>query len=146
MINNNRGAISIQPVVFDRTPEPSGPLTLENIVRDWNTLTHAVCQQSMSVGTYLQEGRPLKIEGRKLTIGFSHENEFHKEFLDQSSNLKIIIAAVLDVFKSDVAIELVLANGPEMNSPAAAANDALAMFGGEIVSEWDNGNGLSESH
>jgi DNA polymerase-3 subunit gamma/tau len=146
MILNNRGLVSIEPIVFPSTPEPANSITLETILREWNALTHAVCQQSMPAGTYLQEGRPLKLNGRKLTVAFSHHNEFHKEFLDIPANLKILSKAFTDVFKQDMVIEILLTDETGDHPPVAAVNDALAIFGGKVVNEWDNGNGLSKGH
>ncbi|MBF0387300.1 MAG: DNA polymerase III subunit gamma/tau [Candidatus Omnitrophica bacterium] len=172
ILNNNRGMVSIEPIKLDNlanaivpipaatnapTPQaavnpPASPAAttsmaaLANIVRNWNTLTHNVCQQSMSVGTYLQEGRPLKFDGRKLTIGFTPDNEFHKEFLDQPANLKVLRESVAQAFSLDVVIDLVITEETDTYQVAAAVNDALAIFGGEVVNEWDSDDGLSKSN
>ncbi len=137
-LNNNRGAVSIEPINFDGSSNAAVLGSLANMIRDWNTLTHNVCLQSMSVGTYLQEGRPLKFDGRKLTIGFTPENEFHKEFLDQPANLKVLRDAVLATFSLDVGIDITITEETDTYKAAAAVNNALAIFGGEVVNEWDS--------
>ncbi|MBF0593657.1 MAG: DNA polymerase III subunit gamma/tau [Candidatus Omnitrophica bacterium] len=151
IILNNKGSVSIEPIVFDRNAEPETPIaasavSLDIISRDWNTFTHAVCQESMSVGTYLLEGHPVKFDGRKLAVAFSHEHEFHKEFLDSPGNLKIMSASFQEVFKQEAVIDLIIMSDADAGKLASAVNEALAMFGGEVVNEWDSGDGLSKSH
>ncbi len=141
----NKNPVILTPILSEQPQEFSSTVLLTKMLQDWHTITHAVCQHSMSVGTYLQEGRPLRLNGQKLTIGFNHENEFHKEFLDQPTNIKIITTVILEVLKLDLSIELILTDNFESAVPAAV-NDALTMFGGEVVNEWDSEDGLSESH
>lgn len=146
ILNNNRGAVTIEPITFEQPSNSSVLASLASMVRDWNTLTHNVCQHSMSVGTYLLEGHPVKFDGRKLTIGFSPENEFHKEFLDQPANLKVLRESVLQTFALDVVIDLAITEENDTYQAAAAVNDALAIFGGEVVNEWDSNDGISKSN
>ena len=143
---NNRGTLINEPVQIDQPEASSSQLTLSMIQADWNTFTHAVCQQSMPAGTYLQEGRPLKFDGHKLAIGFCQDHEFHKEFLEAPANLNLVAAAFASVFRQDIAINIILTEGTPQQNSEAAVNDVLAIFGGKVVNEWDSNDGLSKSY
>lgn len=153
LLQNNRGAVSIEPVMVLPKPqspaavakqvreaassvEPSGGLSMDHIAHGWNTLTNAVSQRRMSTGTYLLEGAPAAFNGSRLTIAFTPEYSFHKEFLDRAENLKLIAEAFQEVFGVMCSVELVIGQGVGVKPAAPVLDDALAMFGGEVVNEW----------
>ncbi len=138
-IANNRGSIMI-----DRASQPVGgkspgnPLTLDDIRRDWASLTFAVSQKKMSVGTNLKEGVPLRMQGEKLTIAFAPGDEFFKEVLETKEHLKLMEDVFSSELKMPLEIELAIEPFSENLKPVEGLNDALSIFQGEVVNEWHN--------
>jgi hypothetical protein len=103
ILKDNRGsAIAVSapvaqeaPVAVDEfvIPVSNEPLTLEKIIAAWDALTYAVSRDKMSMATYLQEGKAIKLVGDRLTIGFGQDHAFHKEALD-TKDAKLLIDSI----------------------------------------------------
>ena len=114
----------------------SGELDFKTIQKLWDRLTYHVSRQKMSLATYLQEGVPVSVEGRTLTIGFPRECSFHKEVLEDPQNIRM----VEDVFKNelDMAVSLKYAIEDRMETVEVDENvrKVLDTFGGKVVHRW----------
>ena len=62
----------------------------QTLLNGWTQLIDAVSEQKMSVGTYLKDSRPVKLEDDTLTIGFSKKALFYKEVVEERHNQAII--------------------------------------------------------
>jgi DNA polymerase-3 subunit gamma/tau len=133
---NNKGAVSIEPIpILPNDNALPGP-KLEDIRREWHALTFAVSKKKISVGTYLQEGVPFRVEGPKVTVAFSPADHFHKECLDRPDALKLISAVFSEHLKMDVQVALTTAEVPDGDQDPALVQDAVKLFEGEVVNEW----------
>jgi DNA polymerase-3 subunit gamma/tau len=86
-------------------PEGAG-LSFELICETWPNLLRGILSKKMSVALFLQPAQPLKLEDRILTIAFSREHRFNKEALEGNGNRKVIEAALNDILKHEVKVEM----------------------------------------
>jgi hypothetical protein len=92
-----------------------------------------ILKKKALLGSVLQHGVPLKLEGPVLTIGLV-ASHFHREMLNDRANREIITHAVQQHIPGARRFELAAeaaAAGGALNHPAVQA--AVAMFQGEVV-------------
>ncbi len=82
--------------------------TLDNIKSSWQEIIENLKRVRMSVGTYLDEGFPLKLENNILTISFPKNYSFHKESLEKKENKAIIEKAIEDLLKVKIRLNFFL--------------------------------------
>jgi DNA polymerase-3 subunit gamma/tau len=133
---NNKGAVSIEPIPLIPDDSAAPGIKLEDVKREWHALTFAVSKKKISVGTYLQEGVPFKVEGNRVTVAFSPADHFHKECLDRPDALNLISEAFSEHFKVDVHVGLTTAEVVDSNDDPAHVQEAIKLFEGEVVNEW----------
>lgn len=145
-------------------PPPSGkpeapPTAIDDLLSSWSSVINHIKPKKISIASYLQEGYPMNLEGRTLSIGFPKEFQFHKEVLESPENKRVVEEAIKAVFKIDMKIAFIVVEpvniprradmkGPEKNTdaedgiePSAPAKPgeepmidaALKIFGGEIA-------------
>lgn len=132
-----------RPVLVEDLPVlvSSQPVSLEKIQAGWDALTYAVSREKISWATFLQEGKPVKLLGERLTIGFTKDHEFHKETLE-GKDAKLLVDRIFSEklnFKIVVEYKMLDAANPQ----TAGAHDplivnALETFKGKIVNKWHN--------
>ncbi len=143
----------------DPPPSSSAALALDEILSSWSSVVNYIRSKKISIASYLQEGYPISLKNRTLSIGFPKELQLHKEVLESPENRRLVEGAIKDVLKADLRVSLTLVepvnmpkqpavkipdNGSDQateSGPAAAypAKDeepiidaALKIFGGEI--------------
>ena len=81
----------------------------------------------------MQEGYPVSLEGRSLSIGFPKDLQFHKEVLESQENKGLIEAAIKTVMGKDLKIVFILtetADSPRKFS-GSSDEDSPDDFGSE---------------
>jgi len=134
--------INSEDVPLDETDDcenVDSQLTIERIKKIWDKLTYAVSREKMSIATYLQEGRPVELEGEKLTIAFSKEHEFHKETLCDQESVKMVEKVISEtlnrkIYLKYITIEDIPKNKDEEDDPSLRA--ALEKFNGKVINKW----------
>lgn len=133
-------AVAVEEFVI---PVSSEPLSIEKVIGAWDALTFAVSRERMSMATFLQEGKPVRLAGGKLLIGFSKEHSFHKETLD-SKEAKLLVDRIFsEKLRTQIVVEYSLLDAGEKvqndHSHEPIIKNALETFNGKIVSKWHNG-------
>lgn len=139
ILGNNKGILNIAPLVEPAHENFTGgqPLVLADLQERWNELTFALSQKKISLGTYLQPGRPVEVSGNRIMVAFSQEDAFNKEYLDTTENLIYIADVFSGVLGGRVQLAVkVVSELPGQDTPVA--DEAVEMFDGEIVNEWIN--------
>ena len=99
----------------------------------WARAVDEILKKKALLGSVVQHGVPLKLEGPVLTIGLV-ASPFHREMLNDRANREIITHAVQQHIpgarRVEIAAEAAAAGGA-INHPAVQA--AVAMFQGEVV-------------
>jgi len=99
----------------------------------WARAVDEILKKKALLGSVVQHGVPLKLEGPVLTIGLV-ASPFHREMLNDRANKEIITHAVQQHIpgarRVEIAAEAAAASGA-LNHPAVQA--AVAMFQGEVV-------------
>ncbi len=141
------------PAVSAPAPQNAPPSNVDDILAAWAGIISYVKARKMSVGSYLQEGYPVSLEGRTLTLGFPKDLAFHKDVLDSSDNKALIEAALKDTLKQDLRVTFTIIEsaafkggsapdaGPSGDDAGPDAppesdpliKDAINIFGGEIA-------------
>lgn len=82
-------------------------VSFEQICKSWPQVIETVKKKKISLGLYLAKGQPIALHKHTLEIGFLKENEFHRENLEHSNNLKIIEQNISDIFGKHIKLKLV---------------------------------------
>jgi hypothetical protein len=113
--------------------EPAADLPAANLEDGWSRAVEEILKKKALLGSVVQHGVPLKLEGPVLTIGLV-ASPFHREMLNDRANREIITHAVQQHIPGARRVEIAAeasAAGGAINHPAVQA--AVAMFQGEIV-------------
>jgi len=92
----------------DSALPPPGPqayqrsANLDEVLSAWSRILASVGQKKMSSALYLQEGRPVGMEGMVLSIGFPKSSKFHKEALESPEQRKMLEESVKEVLGLEV--------------------------------------------
>lgn len=116
--------------------EKDESLTLEKILRLWDSLTFAVSRKKMSVATFLQEGQPLSVSANKITVGFHTQSQFQKESLEDSANQQLVEKAFAEKLGQTVLLKYVISDDHAPRQEEESVRKTLDTFGGEIVNRW----------
>jgi len=105
----------------------------DDLGEGWSRATTEILKKKALLGSVVQHGVPLRLEGGVLTIGLV-ASPFHREMLNDRANRDIITHAVQQHIpgarRVEIAAEATMAGGA-VNHPAVQA--AVAMFQGEVV-------------
>ena len=124
------------PSSTERAPAPppdAPPAPAVDLGEGWARAVDEILKKKALLGSVLQHGVPLKLEGPVLTIGLV-ASHFHREMLNDRANREIITHAVQQHIPGARRFELAAeaaAAGGVLNHPAVQA--AVAMFQGEVV-------------
>ena len=113
-------------------------LDLEKIKRCWDTLTHAVSREKMSVATYLQEGTPIGYKAGKVDVGFPKKCVFQKEALEDANNRRIVEKIFAEKLGVAVAVHYAILDDCGTKDEEEIVKNALQTFKGKVVSRWHN--------
>ena len=127
----------IPPVPSTPSGEPPNFSVIEN---RWTQLLQAVKNKKISLGTFLAEGRPQSMDGRRLVVAFQKHREFHANQVRRSRALVEEVAR--DIFGGTVTIscEVVYDDGEKeqaVEEKGAEEDERVQMvmqvFGGEVI-------------
>ncbi len=106
--------ISADPAKPQETPPSAlstaveeSTLTMESVWKAWPSLIKKLRKDKISIGMYLAEGRPLKVRGNVVEVGFVQDCDFHRENLVELKNLEIIEQAASSLLNTSVKFNLV---------------------------------------
>lgn len=113
---------------------------LNHIKSSWDTITHAISKEKMSVATYLQEGKPVAWKEGVLVIGFPSGCVFQKENLERQANLRLVERIFSEKLNGKVAIQYRFMEGSLQSSSEQdpVLKNALDTFKGKVVNRWYN--------
>ena len=120
----------------ERAPAPppeTSPAPAADLGEGWARAVDEILKKKALLGSVVQHGVPLRLEGPVLTIGLV-ASPFHREMLNDRANREIITHAVQQHIPGARRYELAAeasAAGGVLNHPAVQA--AVAMFQGEVV-------------
>jgi DNA polymerase-3 subunit gamma/tau len=131
------------PSPVERAPAPPAPsmesaeegpaVPAGDLGEGWSRAATEILKKKALLGSVVQHGVPLRLEGGVLTIGLM-ASPFHREMLNDRANRDIITHAVQQHIpgarRVEIAAEAAAAGGA-VNHPAVQA--AVAMFQGEVV-------------
>ncbi len=113
-------------------------LDIEKIKRCWDTLTHAVSREKMSVATYLQEGSPIVFKDSKLVVGFPKKCAFQREALEDKGNIQIVERIFSEKLGVAVIVRYEIVDAYEPQEEETLVKKTLETFQGKVVSRWHN--------
>lgn len=118
--------------------EPQGKLSLDKIRSVWSALTSAVSREKMSLATYLQEGIPVEYKDGKLSVGFLEKFKFHKESLENQTNVKLIETVFSQKLHQPTKLSFLIVKDAKPLDEEQNVKSALDTFQGKVVSRWHN--------
>lgn len=113
-------------------------LDIEKIKRCWDTLTHAVSREKMSVATYLQEGAPMVFKDSRLVVGFPKRCAFQREALEDKGNVQIVERIFSEKMGVAVIVRYEIVDAYEPQEEERLVRETLETFRGKVVSRWHN--------
>lgn len=130
--------VSASPVQAEPEPSRGGELTLEALRGKWPDFVSHVKSERVSLGTFLAEGRPAALKGRRLELAFKAGNSFHAEQVRR--NGEFLEKATGDFFGVSLRVNCDVDNaddGGAAQDQGTATDErvqmALEIFDGEIV-------------
>jgi len=121
--------------VMESAAQQEAPLSAPagDLGEGWARAEEEILKKKALLGSVVQHGVPLRLEGGVLTIGLV-ASPFHREMLNDRANRDIITQAVRQHIPGTRRVEIAAeaaAAGGAVNHPAVQA--AVAMFQGEVV-------------
>ncbi|MBI5037178.1 MAG: DNA polymerase III subunit gamma/tau [Candidatus Kerfeldbacteria bacterium] len=128
------------PVPKKSAPKQKNERALSDITKKWSEILDAIGQTHRSIGMSLKVGIPYSLHDNRLTIAFQHA--FHAE----RTNERNVKARIQDVIQELTGMLVTITTAVidpaefEKYAPAVApasniVQDAVAIFGGEVVAE-----------
>lgn len=159
---NKSPVATLQADEPDNLPRSPG---LEEVLSSWAAIINYITPKKISVASYLQEGSPSAIDGKKLSIEFPKELQFHKEMLETQENKAIIEAAIKSVLGKELSVVLALSEAAKpprrRSAPSGMGGEdgfddsdaaekevdpilktAMEIFGGDVSGESSDGKKL----
>ena len=129
----------VPPQAAQAPVQPIGELTLQALQESWSKVVQGVKAKKISVGTFLAEGTPAKLDADQLVVAFKQSNAFHSNQVKR--NKETVEAVLAELFGEKVHISCEFEQnggaGPEAREEEAPETDvrvqrALRIFDGEI--------------
>jgi len=133
--------IKEQPVQEKTSPVVDSPpqvVSLDNIKDAWQNIINNVGRIKMSAATYLNEGKPLKMQGNILTVSFPKNYSLHRESLEKKDNKTIVEKSISELFNTDLRVNFILSAQnleKEDKENSTFIKSALEMFNGRVIKE-----------
>jgi len=132
--------IKDSPVQETTSPVADSPqlISLDNIKDAWHNIINNVAKIKMSVATYLNEGRPLKLQGNVLTVSFPKNYSLYKESLEKKDNKTIIEKSISELFNTGLRVDFILSAQTlqkEEKEDSTFIKSALQTFNGRVIKE-----------
>ena len=101
-------------------------LLLQKIKTSWLNVINFVKAKKMSLGTFLSEGKLLKVKGNTLEIGFYKNNSLHKEAVEENANRKFVEEVIKNITGQDVLVNTGSIEGePKKENTAIATEEKI---------------------
>jgi len=99
---------------------PSVPVDLDLVLRSWSLVVDRVRAASRVAATYLENGRPVAVEGRQVVVEFPPESRFYADALSRDGRSKRVDAALENVLGGDLEVRIRLGEAAGALAPAVA--------------------------
>jgi len=113
----------------DPEPEPQpadSPLVdLDRLRSIWPAVVEAVCEENQVVGHSLANGRPVALEGGRLTVVFGEESAFARKTVERKRELPAQALRTLTGVSLEVTYELRDGEEPHLPDPAGLSEEEL---------------------
>jgi DNA polymerase-3 subunit gamma/tau len=113
--------------------------SLDDVLKVWHDTLKKIGQMRMSIATYLNEGRLLKVENNILFIGFSKKFKFHKDFLEKKENNQFVEKNLSQALDAKLKVNFVLYEEkiPEAEEEVEPSiKSAIEAFKGRIIGRF----------
>ncbi|MDP2939418.1 MAG: DNA polymerase III subunit gamma/tau [Candidatus Omnitrophota bacterium] len=109
---------------------------LQSVNHIWDESLHKISKVKMSVATFLQEGRPIKLRNNTIVIGFPKDSSFHKETLERKENRSIIEKMLKELLSFEVKVEFEITQEEKNSTVEPVVQSALDAFKGKVINKW----------
>jgi len=103
-------------------PAPSVPVDLDLVLRSWPLVVEKVRAASRVAATYLDNGRPVAVEGRQVVVEFPPQSRFYADALSKDGRSKRVDAALETVLGGGLEVRLTIGEtagpAPDAGPPA----------------------------
>ena len=103
-------------------PAPSVPVDLDLVLRSWSLVVEKVRAASRVAATYLDNGRPVAVEGRQVVVEFPPQSRFYADALSKDGRSKRVDAALETVLGGGLQVRLTIGEtagpAPDAGPPA----------------------------
>jgi len=100
-------------------PAPSAPVDLDLVLRSWSLVVDKVRAASRVAATYLDNGRPVAVEGRQVVVEFPPESRFYADALSKDGRSKRVDAALETVLGGELEVRLTIGEAAAVPAPTA---------------------------
>jgi hypothetical protein len=103
------------PPIPESPPPRNHPPSLAQITAEWQVLLKRLGRRHRILETVLAAGRPIRLTGHTLVVGFSPGRRFHQELLDMPEYQSCVEEELTRTFQ--VQLSVVTALDPEIRHP-----------------------------
>ncbi len=111
---------------------------LQKVSAIWDESIHKISRLKMSVATFLQDGRPIKLKSNTIVIGFPKTANFHKESLERKENRLVVEQTFKEMLSSEVRVEFEITNEEKTAVVEPIVQSTLDAFKGKVINKWHN--------
>ncbi len=138
VLKSEKGQVDITGHSEPETQDAPVEFNLQKIAKMWDILTHAISKIKMSTATYLQEGKPVELEGNILTVAFPKSHSFQKESLETAVNIALVEKILSENLRNDVIVKYKLVDALSYENYEPGVQKVIDKFAGKVVSQWHN--------
>lgn len=112
-------AVDHRPITEDKgeTKKVESAADMDEVLSSWTSVINYAKAKKISIGSYLQEGYPVNVDAKTITIGFPKECQFHKEVLDSPDNRRLIEEAISAALHTELKAVLTLVEPVDVRHP-----------------------------
>jgi DNA polymerase III subunit gamma/tau len=118
------------------------PVAFEQVKSLWSEIIQNTSSQKISIGNYLKEGAPDKLQGNLLTILFHKNRSLYKESLEKLENRLMVEKIISETLEADLKVRFVLSEEEKTDDGAInhpVLQSAMDTFNARLIKEETNG-------
>ncbi len=131
-----------QPPPQQAPAEDLCPVAFEQVKSLWSEIIQNTSSQKISIGNYLKEGAPDKLQGNMLTILFHKNRSLYKESLEKLENRVMIEKILSETLEADLKVRFVLSEEEKIDDGVVnhpVLQSAMDTFNARLIKEETNG-------
>jgi predicted ATPase len=100
-----------KPIIDQENLKPEGPLTIENLQRQWQEVLNVVRSRNLTLEALLSSGKPLRIEENNIILGFTRK--FNRDRVEEETNKQTLEDTLSEVLGQQYQVQCVMSESEQ---------------------------------